>query len=193
MPPFRFNIAQPCLQDWNSMSGGDEQRHCASCDKKVVALAEMNLEDAVALVQAAKPHSLCLRVEHDDAGLVILRKPGPSSNAMPRLMLTIGASLLLNACNEPPAAPATSTSPSENAAAPQSSHQDKLAPPHSTISDKNAPLPVNAAPTEAPVNSATSHPAASAGDRLVKPHSGPGTRITTGCVCAPGDKLCDCL
>jgi hypothetical protein len=194
MQPFRLAIAHPCLQDWNSMMGGAKFRHCASCDKDVIALAEMNPEDAAELLRTAKPHSLCLRVEHDETGEVIFRKPASPSNSVPRLMLTIGASLLLNACDEAPGAPAGSTSSPEKTETTQSIQQDKPSPAPSASSENESPRPANALPVEAPAAaSATSHPASSASERLVKPHLGSGTRITTGCACTPGDKLCDCL
>lgn len=192
MQPFRLQIARPCLQDWNSMTGGAKHRHCASCDKEVIALAEMNPEDAAALLRTAKPHSLCLRVEHDETGEVIFRKPAVQSNSVPRLMLTLGASLLLNACDEAPAAPTGLTSNPEKTAATQSIQQDKPSPAPSASLENESPRPANTLPVEAPA-SATSHPASSASDRLVKPHFGSTTRITTGCACTPGDKLCDCL
>jgi len=171
------------------------QRHCSECNKDVIAFAEMSAEDAVDLVRKAKPHSLCLRIEHDEAGAVIFRKPSSPSNTRPLLMLTIGASLLLNACDE-----GAATAPAVNAeknTANQAVDLDKPSLAHSAASGNDAhretgPLEPTTAQA-APASSAASSPASSASVRLIKPHSGTTTRITTGCVCAPGDKLCDCL
>jgi hypothetical protein len=191
MQPFRLKIARPCPQDWNSMSGGDTQRHCSECNKDVITLAEMSAEEAAELVRKAKPHSLCLRIEHDEAGSVIFRKPSPASNSRPLLMLTIGASLLLNACDE--GAPMTPAINAEKNAANQAIAPEKPLSTNSAISEQDGPPPNTIDAEAAPASSAASAPASSAGDRLVKPHGRVNTRITTGCVCAPGDTLCDCL
>lgn len=194
MQPFRLTIAQPCQQDWSSMTGSEKRRHCASCDNDVVALAEMMPEDALALVRAAKPHSLCLRIEHDDDGKVIFRKNAAQTqaNLMPLLVLTVGTSLLLPACDEP-----ASTAPVpviEKAPATQSvDHVEPAATETKspTAVDSASAKPFHAgAPTAA---SAEANPPRGAHDRLAKPQNRPTTRVTTGCVCAVGDKLCDCL
>lgn len=174
------------------MSGGDLQRHCSECNKIVIALAEMSAEDAADLVRQAKPHSLCLRVEHDEAGAVIFRKPSPPSNSKPLLMLTVGASLLLNGCDEGSASPPAVNAEKNSAA--QSMGQDKPSPLNSSALGKDVQVPADTLKAEAaPAASSASKPASSASDRPVKLHAGPTTRITTGCACRPGDTLCDCL
>jgi hypothetical protein len=210
MPPFRLNIAEPCPADWNEMTGSEKRRHCASCDKDVVALAEMTPDDAVALVRSAKPHSLCLRIEHDDDGAVVFRNNAAQTRTMPLsntwgsespsalsapnpiLMLAIGASMLVTACNE---AKTISSAPSAD----KTISAESVAAPESTAEKTNSPIAitpvvekaVHASPQTA--SSAEVHSPAGANDRLAKPQHTRATRVTTGCVCAVGDKLCDCL
>lgn len=189
MHPFRLTIAKPCLQEWDSMQGSDKRRHCASCDNEVVALAEMRPEDALTLVRNAKPHSLCLRIEHDDNGQVLFRKNAAQPSSMPLLVLTMGASLLVNACDKP-----ASTEPEQRIA--QTPSAQSVVPaamdsaPH--IEAPSLPETFLAVGAKA-ASSAEARPATSVSDRPVKLLQKPTTRVTTGCVCAVGDTLCDCL
>jgi hypothetical protein len=199
MHPFRLAIAKPCQEDWNSMTGSEKRRHCSSCDKDVVLLTEMMPNDAVALVRTAKPHSLCLRIEHDDNGTVIFRKTASQASTMPLLMLTIGASMLLTACDE-----STSTSSAQNldktVSAQSVDHVEPTAADSTSTADKTsspiAPTPVSEKTLHSGTQTASSAegPALTGADaRFAKPLNRPTTRVTTGCVCAVGDKLCDCL
>lgn len=187
MSPLRLNIAQPCAQDWNAMTGSEKRRHCASCDKHVVALAEMMPEDALALVRNAKPHSLCLRIEHDDAGAVMFRQTVAPSNPMPLLVLTVGVSMLLPACEDKTVA-IQSVDHVETTADSTSTTQ--------TAKPPIAPEPVKEKEPHAAAQTASSANAQGTPKADVRPEKSlnrPTTRITTGCVCAVGDKLCDCL
>jgi hypothetical protein len=190
MHPFRLAIAQPCQEDWNSMTGSEKRRHCSSCDKDVVSLAEMTPHDAVALVRTAKPHSLCLRIEHDDSGTVIFRKTASQTSTMPLLMLTIGASMLMTACDE--STPTSSAHNLEKTVSTQSvDHVEPTAADLRSTANKTnssiAPAPVPERTLPSGTQSATS------AEAHTKPLNRPTTRVTTGCVCAVGDKLCDCL
>lgn len=197
MHPLRLSIAKPCQEDWNSMAGSEKRRHCASCDHEVVALAELTPEDAAALVRSARPHSLCLRIEHDDDGTVIFRQNASRMNSTPLFMLTIGASMLVTACNEPAPTEAAHDIPKQGST--QSVDHVKPAATDSSSPAQTTNPPHN--PTEMAIDSqaltaasaAANSQAAGNGDRAVKSLHKPTTRVTTGCVCAVGDKLCDCL
>lgn len=176
------------------MTGTEKRRHCASCDKHVVALAEMTPDEAEALVRASKPHSLCLRIEHDEAGTILFRKKAPlaiSNRAMPLLTLAVGASLFAVACEPSPAPSATrdnAKTDSTEGAAPTASVNKDSTPPIDPFNAKTVP--------HAEAQSASDMEAISDGGtdaRPVKIHNAAKTRITTGCVCAPGDSLCSCL
>ncbi len=196
MHPFRLAIAKPCPEDWNSMTGTEQQKHCASCNHDVVALAEMTPEDAVALIRNARPHSLCLRIEHDDDGTVIFRQNASRMNSAPLLMLTIGASMLLTACNESsPTAPAPDI---PSSVATQSVNQDKPAaidsmPPAQETNGRVGATEKTMEPVGQPASSVAANPHASDNGRTVKSTPSRATRVTTGCACAVGDRLCDCL
>jgi len=169
------------------MTGNEKRRHCASCDKDVVALAEMMPDDALTLVRNAKPHSLCLRIEHDDAGAVMFRQTAAPSSPTPLLVLTMGVSMLLPAC-EDKAVAIQSVDHVETTA-------DSASTPHST-NPVTAPEPLQEKEPHAVAPTASSAHGAALPKADVRPEKSlnrPTTRITTGCVCAVGDKLCDCL
>ena len=211
MHPFRLAIAKPCQQDWNSMTGTEKRRHCSSCDHEVVALAEMTPEDAVALVRSARPHSLCLRIEHDDDGTVMFRQSASRLNASPLLMLTIGASMLLTACGD--SAPPANVQNDPKSVATQSVNQVKNADHVDHVDHVNHVKPIATDSTAAhkpadamgphektidavvpTVASAAANPRAErTDDQASKSAPKPKTRVTTGCACAVGDTLCDCL
>ncbi|MDI1477944.1 hypothetical protein [Polyangium sp. y55x31] len=177
----RFHIAEPCSERWESMTGSEAQRHCSSCDKQVVALAELSPEEADRLIASARPHSLCVRVEHDEEGNVLFREREPRpppARSLPRLRLAVGASLLVAACGKPEPTPNATNEVSTPEAA-----------------EAHAPK----APAEAKAQPKTTHdpptglnPQQHERDATTVPGK-PNTRVTTGCVCQPGDPLCSCL
>ncbi len=196
MRPIRLNIAKPCPEDWNSMTGSEQRKHCATCDHDVVALAEMTPEEAVALVRAAPPHSLCLRIEHDDAGTVMFRQTPSRATAAPLMMLTVGASMLLTACGDSTPSNTPQTRP-ENVST-QSAENVKPSATDSmpAASEPNGSVGTNEKIAEAQAQTASSaaaNPRAGSHNGAVQSAHKPTTRITTGCACAVGDKLCDCL
>ncbi|MDI1448479.1 hypothetical protein [Polyangium sp. 6x1] len=180
----RFHIAEPCSERWESMAGSESRRHCGSCDKQVVALAELTPEEADRLIASARPHSLCVRVEHDEEGNVLFRdrEPNPPpARRLPRLRLAVGASLLVAACGKGEPAP-TATN---EAAMPE------------VAEAQASPTPLPSPEPEARPNTPPEAPAG------LKPHEHkhdkasvpgkPNTRVTTGCACAMDDPLCSCL
>ena len=168
------------------MTGSEARRHCESCDKQVVALAELSPEEADRLLASAKPHSLCVRVEHDDEGNVLFRerasRPSPA-HPMPRLRLAVGASLLVAACGKSEPAPtATSEAPRPEATEAHARPKDGQAP----------SLPEGVAPPEGkPAEPGANPQRANHGSTQVP--GSPSTRVITGCACVPGDTLCSCL
>lgn len=190
-------ITQPCHEDWNSMTGSEKQRHCSQCDKHVVALAEMTPDEAETLVRESKPHSLCLRIEHDDAGTILFRKRAPqamSNRAMPLLTLAMGASLFAVACDHP-AAP-SATHDSAKADSTESVEPLPAVGNEPTPLGDSSQLPIAEKVPQPEAQSATGVDEKStigANARPAKMNNGAKPRITTGCVCAVGDRLCDCL
>ncbi|MDC3954043.1 hypothetical protein [Polyangium jinanense] len=183
----RFHIAEPCSERWESMTGSEARRHCSSCDKQVVALAELSPEEADRLIASARPHSLCVRVEHDEEGNVLFREREPRpppARSLPRLRLAVGASLLVAACGKhEPAPTATNEIAQPEAAEAQAPRAPAEAqtPPEAEAQPKTSPdQPTGLNPQQRKHN-ATSVPGK------------PNTRVTTGCACAIGDPVCSCL
>lgn len=186
--PRTLHIHEPCAEPWDTMAGTDARKHCARCDKHVVALAEMTAEQAQALLESAPPRSLCVRVEHDDEGVVIFkdeRSRAPLGSAARRL--AVGASLLVAACTR--TEPAPTAAPDESKVA--------VAEPHAQEEDPMAPKPPEA--TAAPGTNGTRAERTSKDDKGLtadKPHKTgdkAGRRVLTGCACSIGDPLCSCL
>lgn len=173
----RFHIAEPCSERWESMTGSEARRHCGSCDKQVVALAELSPEEADRLIASDRPHSLCVRVEHDEDGNVLFREREPRpppARSLPRLRLAVGASLLVAACGKPEPAPNEVARPeAAEALVPK-------APPEAKAQPKTHDPPTGLNPQQHK-HDATAVPGK------------PNTRVTTGCACQLDDPLCSCL
>ena len=181
----RFHIAEPCSERWESMTGSETRRHCGSCDKQVVALAELTPDEADRLIASARPHSLCVRVEHDEEGNVLFRHHEPSpppARRLPRLRLAVGASLLVAACGKSEPAPTAMNEVVKPEAA------EAQAPPMPPLSPEAEALPKTTTP-EPPAGlnpHKHKHDTATVTGKLK-------TRVTTGCACALDDPLCSCL
>jgi len=183
-------ITVPCAEDWYTMTGSDERRHCDRCDKHVVALAEMTPEEAVALVMKSKPQSLCLRVEHDEDGTVLFRdKPAAAEppRHRPIVRLAVGASMLLSACAkaEPPA-PQAEPAPIEQSQADKPSEPNEARAAEERRADSEGQTAVG-------TNGTRSTDVRRDSKRDVKGGAERKTRVTVGCACQMGDALCSCL
>jgi|LNFM01.1.fsa_nt_gb hypothetical protein len=66
----RVYIASPCNVPWESMTGDERARLCASCSKTVYDLSQMTTADAEALLQA-KGTDACLRIFRRFDGTVL--------------------------------------------------------------------------------------------------------------------------
>lgn len=189
-----LRILDPCAERWDAMTGAPARRFCGACGKHVHALSEMTRSEAERLLASAPHGSLCVRVEHDEDGAVRFKDEppaGPAGRAHPVLRLAVGASLLAASCGpaEPKDAPGA---PELRPDTPALAAEPQPAP---------ATTPAEAAPTTPPAEGAACAPQGGA-QPSGKTKAAPGTRspdarepsrVTMGCVCAPGDTLCDCL
>jgi hypothetical protein len=66
----RVFIASPCAVPWESMTGDERERLCASCDKKVYDVSKMTSAEAEALLRA-KSTDACLRIFRRFDGTVL--------------------------------------------------------------------------------------------------------------------------
>ena len=67
-----LRIAEPCPEDWHSMTGDARARWCARCELQVHNVSELREAQAEALAARRDAH-LCLRAVHDDDGNVVTR------------------------------------------------------------------------------------------------------------------------
>jgi hypothetical protein len=68
----KLRIAEPCTEDWRSMSGDERSRWCARCELSVTNLTELRQPEAEALV-ARRDGRLCLRAVCDATGEIVTR------------------------------------------------------------------------------------------------------------------------
>ena len=64
-----FEIASPCNEDWDNMTGDDKNRHCDSCKKNVYNLSSMDQEEISELLSCAE--NLCVRLYKRHDGTVL--------------------------------------------------------------------------------------------------------------------------
>jgi hypothetical protein len=143
-----------------------------------------------------------LHIEHDDDGTIHFREgasPTMSNRSRPLLTLVMGASLLAGAC-ERPAAPTATLDPAKTSATESVEHtasaQNDVAVPGDSRNDQLSQVPIANS-----VLQVKGPPAPGADEKSISDtHARPGKmqnatkpRTTTGCVCAVGDRLCDCL
>ncbi|MFO0557087.1 MAG: hypothetical protein U0269_03645 [Polyangiales bacterium] len=66
----RIYVASPCNVPWESMSGDDRVRHCASCDKDVFDLSALTRDEAEALL-IEKKGKLCAQYYRREDGTIL--------------------------------------------------------------------------------------------------------------------------
>ena len=211
-----LHIAEPCHAHWDAMPGTEQKRHCEDCGKQVHALSEMTEREAEQLLAAAPP-SVCVRIEHDEAGRVRFRSEASNPpKRTPALLRAVGTTLLVAACGRgdpgatqesvtsPPAArataPAHAASPSAASSSAAAAAMASASTPAATAEGASAvDTPAlgasSAAQTHDPACAPTHARAASSArsPKAAPPASSGSVRVTMGCLCAPGDALCDCL
>ncbi len=65
-----IRVASPCHERWDAMTGDEQSRHCASCNKNVYNLSAMTREAAEALVRE-KEGKLCVRYYRRADGTIL--------------------------------------------------------------------------------------------------------------------------
>ena len=66
----KFEIASPCEESWDDMSGDDKCRHCALCDKNVYNFESMDEAEILGLLKSG--NEVCARVFAREDGKVLL-------------------------------------------------------------------------------------------------------------------------
>lgn len=70
----RLVIQSPCKKDWEEMSGGGAERHCAECDRQVFDFRQMTPRQISARIQATGGH-LCARLTRGSDGRLLTLEP----------------------------------------------------------------------------------------------------------------------
>lgn len=65
----QLKVENPCHEDWNKMTGNEQQKFCLSCNKHVHNLSKMPQKKAVALLKNTP--EICVRYAHDETGDII--------------------------------------------------------------------------------------------------------------------------
>lgn len=69
----RVQIASPCEERWENMTGDDRVRHCARCDLNVYNIAAMDRNEAEAVLSKATEGRVCARIYRRRDGTVLTR------------------------------------------------------------------------------------------------------------------------
>ncbi|GAB5544634.1 MAG: hypothetical protein SangKO_043940 [Sandaracinaceae bacterium] len=75
-----LDVAEPCTEDWNAMTGEGFRRHCALCDRDVFDLGGMTADDAEQLLESGA----CVRFYRRADGTVATKDCAPDRLAAAR-------------------------------------------------------------------------------------------------------------
>lgn len=64
-----FEIASPCHEDWDQMTGDDKKRFCHSCEKNVHNLSSMSDQEISDLL--SRPDNVCVRLYKRHDGTIL--------------------------------------------------------------------------------------------------------------------------
>jgi predicted small lipoprotein YifL len=152
------DVAAPCTESWDAMTGDDRSRFCGSCRLHVYDLSSMTRDAAEEFVRTRKQGggSVCVRLVRRADGTVVTDDCGPVRGALRRRALRVRAAAVgalaflfsMAACGrEPPAAAPAAVKPRESkpAVAPARSDPIPAAP-----SAQPAPAPPDAVAPPSP-------------------------------------------
>lgn len=114
VPLDAIDVAAPCTESWDAMTGDDRSRFCGSCRLHVYDLSSMTRDEAEELVRSRKRDggSVCVRFVRRADGTVVTDDCGPVRRALRRRALRLRAAAVgalaflfpMAACGrEPPA------------------------------------------------------------------------------------------
>jgi hypothetical protein len=91
--PFELEIAKPCRESWQGMSGGVTERYCLSCKKNVHNLASMSTH-GILKVLAESDGPLCARITRRADGSIVTADPPQRGGLASRVAgVLVGAAL----------------------------------------------------------------------------------------------------
>lgn len=93
--PLQLQIASPCREKWESMTGDDRVRHCAKCQMNVFNIASMSEPEVRAMLEATTGR-VCGRIFRRADGTVLTKDcPVGVSMLRRRLAMVVAASIAL--------------------------------------------------------------------------------------------------
>ena len=91
-------IASPCHESWDAMSGGEARRFCGVCQKDVHNLSAMAHAEAAALLRERSGERRCVRYTSEADGTLRFRDLVPRASLTRKLVRTAFAATMLAAC-----------------------------------------------------------------------------------------------
>ena len=93
--PLKLEVASPCREKWESMTGDERVRHCAKCQLNVFNVSELTEVEIVAMLQA-KTGRVCGRLFRRADGTVLTKDcPVGLARVRRQLALVVAAVLTL--------------------------------------------------------------------------------------------------
>lgn len=91
----QIDIASPCHESWDEMTGDERVRHCAACKLNVFNTKQMTEQEVIALLASSNGGKVCGRVYRRADG-TILTKDCPEGLALLRRRMWMGVSLAVS-------------------------------------------------------------------------------------------------
>jgi len=90
-----IRVATPCSADWSKMTGDEQVRACADCNKRVYNVSAMTRDEAQALI-VEKEGKLCVRYYQRHDGTILLKDCSIGiGRKRKRTAIAVGAAALL--------------------------------------------------------------------------------------------------
>jgi len=158
-----IDVASPCTQPWDAMTGDDRSRFCESCRLHVYDLSAMTRDAAEEFVRTRKQGggSVCVRLVRRADGTVVTDDCGPVRRALRRRALRVRAAAVaalafifpMAACGREPPAPAPAAAKPRDVkppVAPAKSDPTPPAPPAPATAPPDAVAPPSPSPPAPP-------------------------------------------
>src|SRR5689334_11001923 len=89
----QLHIGTPCKEDWHTMQGSDQIRHCNSCNADVYNFAELTRKEAESLINSTD--KFCARILRKPDGEIRLRENSSNNHFKIRFPRVAAAVLAL--------------------------------------------------------------------------------------------------
>lgn len=155
----RIYVASPCTARWESMSGTEQVRHCAECNRNVYDLSKLTRGQAEKLIVASGGR-LCAGITRRPDGTVINAEEPCGLHLIPRRASPIAAAVVSAVIGAGSAGPALASKPGRQAqVASVSGGKDQSASQSGAPANKIVPEPAETQTLDVQVPSAELCPA----------------------------------